>query len=134
MEYVISLLVVGVLIGGFCLVVMRMFKKESADRDRWLAEIPPDQLEELKKKDYQTYAPEPGLLLADAIVTELIPDKKGKIKVCLIFYSTVIEDYTSHYVKVEASVCRERQIKKGDFIKVLLDRAENGLLYVKRMA
>lgn len=133
MEYVISLLVVTVIITVFCLVVRNMLKKEAADRERWLAEIPPQQLEELKMKDYQNYDADPKLLVADAIVTDVVPDKKNKKKVCLIFYSIVIEDYTSHYAKVEASVCEERQIKKGDFIKVLLAKAENGLYYVKQM-
>lgn len=131
MEYIIGLGIVVAVIAAFSYFAYRSMKKDMGQKEQWLAELPVQQLEQLKMADYQNYAPNPKLLTAPAIVTQVTMKNSRKAKIDVIFYNNVRRDYFNHYAFLEPALCENRRLKKGDYVQVLLSVEEGGMFLVK---
>lgn len=110
-----GILIALVVIGIFCIVAVKIARKDSANLDALLASVPDELKEALKSEPYQPMDNK-GVMFSTRGLAASIETNEGKAKIHLLFYNDARNEFYDQTAKMTAEELNAKGYKALDMI------------------
>lgn len=125
MDYILYLLVAGVVCGVFGGVIYVLAKKDSAKDEERVKNLTKEQVETLTNTPYQAVDGLPNAVLVHGLILEIPKVTNSKAELVIMYYNEYYPNFRGQIVHMDVNVkmkeFTEHNLKVGDYVKVLLN-------------